>query len=73
VRISLTGTTRVLVGKWLDHHHDVQRNEGGKGGDEVHVFAVEHGAVFGGAETLKTYEVVFQIGPVKIRVIRETS
>ena len=55
-----------LVGKWLDTHHSV----GGKlDGNDFHVFAVEHGAVFGKAGAVKTFQIVLHLGPVTVRVI----
>ncbi|KAF9786814.1 hypothetical protein BJ322DRAFT_1106917 [Thelephora terrestris] len=53
------------VEKWLGNHHRVSDL---KDGDGIHVFAIEHGNVYS-AEAKKTYEVVFSIGPVNIRIV----
>lgn len=60
--------TRILpVSKWLDHHHRVEHNNG----RVIHVFAVEHGNVYGGEDAAKHYEIAFSLD-LPIKVINDT-
>ena len=69
MRTLLTTTTRILpVDGWLGQHHRVEDTER-TNGDEIHVFAVEHGDVFGENSTTKHFEVSFGLGPLTIKVI----
>ena len=61
-------TQILLVGKWLDSHHQLNVVNG----DDIHVFAVEHGDVFASPSTTKTFEVSLGLGPLTIIVIRDT-
>ncbi|KAF9786818.1 hypothetical protein BJ322DRAFT_1019399 [Thelephora terrestris] len=53
------------VDQWLGNHHRVSD---AKDGDEIHVFAIEHGDVYA-TDNKKTYEVSFNLGPITIRIV----
>jgi len=64
------GTLALDLDKWLDQHHRVEDKER-TNGDEIHVFAVEHGDVFGADSTIKHWEISFHLGPLTIKVVVE--
>jgi hypothetical protein len=71
VRALLIATLRtLLVDHWLGNHHQVTEKK--DGGDDIHVFAIEHGTLYGTADKTKTYEVSFHLGPITIRVTDNT-
>ncbi|KAF9786817.1 hypothetical protein BJ322DRAFT_1106920 [Thelephora terrestris] len=53
------------VDHWLGNHHRVSSSEDG---EEIHVFAIEHGDVYA-TDNKKTYEVSFNLGPITIRIV----
>lgn len=59
------------IGKWLEDHHRVE-DKGRTDGDEIHVFAVEEGPVYGlAADKKKSWQVHFSLGPITIRLVIE--
>ncbi|KAG7086050.1 hypothetical protein E1B28_003571 [Marasmius oreades] len=57
------------VEKWLNEHHRVDDDNRNHGGQEIHVFAVEKGPVFGGhAGEGKCYDISFSLGPVTFTI-----
>ncbi|KAF9786816.1 hypothetical protein BJ322DRAFT_1209840 [Thelephora terrestris] len=55
------------IDKWLGNHHRVA--DAKDGGNDIHVFAIEHGNLYGAADNTKTYEVSFHLGPITIRIV----
>ncbi|KAF9786805.1 hypothetical protein BJ322DRAFT_1217803 [Thelephora terrestris] len=55
------------IDHWLGNHHQVA--DAKDGGDAIHVFAIEHGTLYGAADNTKTYEVSFHLGPLTIRIV----
>ena len=60
-------TQILLVGKWLDSHHQLNTVNG----DDIHVFAVEHGDVFASPSNTKTFKISFHLGGLTITVIHD--
>jgi len=55
----LTAAARILpVEKWLGQHHRVEK---GADGEEIHVFDMEHGNVFGSGVSIKHYEITVHL------------